>query len=89
MAVRPYAQKSVFDLEAIFERSRDNASELERLSTELTFRTTGKARSLATKVGQSLDVLNNTRIVSLPAARLQPGNPVWYRIRRPGFQRAM
>lgn len=37
MARRPYVSKSIFDLEVIFERSRNNADELGRLSAELTF----------------------------------------------------
>ena len=38
MKTRQYAQKSIFDLEAIFEQSRNNVSELEQLLNELTFR---------------------------------------------------
>ncbi|MBR7652942.1 DNA2/NAM7 family helicase [Brucella oryzae] len=65
MAARPYAQKSVFDLEAIFEQSRNNASELERLSNELTFRNTAKARTLSAKVGQALTSLRSSISVSV------------------------
>ncbi|MCB8880990.1 hypothetical protein ACELLULO517_12160 [Acidisoma cellulosilytica] len=61
MAIRPYAQKSVFDLEVIFERSRNDASELGQLSKELAFRNTIKARSLATKVGEALTKLASHR----------------------------
>ncbi len=65
MAARPYAQKSVFDLEAIFEQSRNNASELERLSNELTFRNTAKARTLSAKVEQALTSLRSSISVSV------------------------
>jgi len=65
MAARPYAKKSVFDLEAIFEQSRNNASELEQLSNELTFRNTAKARTLAAKVEQALKSLRSRIGVSM------------------------
>ncbi|MBP2238270.1 hypothetical protein J2Z31_004797 [Sinorhizobium kostiense] len=68
MATRPYAQKSVFDLEAIFERSRNDANELDRLSHELTFRNTAKARSLATKIKEVLTELASHRVVPLSAS---------------------
>lgn len=45
MTTRQYAQKSIFVLEAIFERSCNNSSELEELLNELTFRNTAKAES--------------------------------------------
>lgn len=67
MAMRPYAQKSVFDLEAIFERARNDPDELGRLSDELTFRSTAKARSLATKVEGALAELTSRKVVSLSA----------------------
>ncbi|KHJ53113.1 DNA helicase [Aureimonas altamirensis] len=77
MAERPYAQKSVFDLEAIYERSRNDANELNRLSNELTFRNTAKARSLAMKVDEALDELANHRVVPLSAsgASARPSGP--------------
>ncbi|KAB2727991.1 DNA helicase [Brucella anthropi] len=65
MAARSYAKKSVFDLEAIFEQSRNNASELERLSHELTFRNTAKARTLSAKVEQALTSLRSSISVSV------------------------
>lgn len=43
MTTRQYAQKSIFDLEVIFELSRNNVNELERLLNELTFRNTARA----------------------------------------------
>ena len=49
MTTRQYAQKSIFDLEAIFEQSRNNVSELEQLLSELTFRNTARARTLTSK----------------------------------------
>lgn len=65
MTTRQYAQKSIFDLEAIFERSRNNASELERLLNELTFRNTAKARTLTTKIEQALTALSGRSVVSM------------------------
>lgn len=63
MTARLYAQKLIFDLEAIFERSRSNASELEKLSTELTFRNAAKARTLAFKIEQALCFAFNDRLI--------------------------
>jgi len=78
MTTRQYAQKSIFDLEAIFERSRNNASELERLLNELTFRNTAKARTLTTKIEQALTALSGRSMVSMsgssPSAR-HPDSP--------------
>ncbi|WP_273974804.1 hypothetical protein, partial [Serratia ureilytica] len=77
MTTRRYAQKSIFDLEAIFERSRNNASELEVLLNELTFRNTAKARMLTTKIEQARTALNGRCVVSMsgssPSAR-HPGS---------------
>ncbi|WP_273838132.1 DEAD/DEAH box helicase [Providencia rettgeri] len=64
MTTREYLQKSIFELEAIFERSHNNASELERLLNELTFRNTTKARTLTTKVEQALNAVNDCSVVS-------------------------
>lgn len=68
MAARPYAQKSIFDLEAIFEQSRNNASELAQLSNELTFRGTAKARTLATEIEKALAELSDRGAVSMPVS---------------------
>jgi len=77
MTTRQYAQKSIFDLEAIFERSRNNASELEVLLNELTFRNTAKARTLTTKIEQARTALSGRCVVSMsgssPSAR-HPGS---------------
>ncbi|BEN09388.1 AAA domain-containing protein [Serratia ureilytica] len=77
MTTRQYAQKSIFDLEAIFERSRNNASELEVLLNELTFRNTAKARTLTTKIEQAQTALSGRCVVSMsgssPSAR-HPGS---------------
>ncbi|BEN47711.1 DEAD/DEAH box helicase [Serratia ureilytica] len=77
MTTRQYAQKSIFDLEAIFERSRNNASELEVLLNELTFRNTAKARTLTTKIEQARTALSGHCVVSMsgssPSAR-HPGS---------------
>ncbi|EEU9536113.1 TPA: DNA helicase [Escherichia coli] len=55
MMTRQYAQKSIFDLEAIFERSHNNIRELERLLNELSFRNTSRAQALTTKIKQALN----------------------------------
>lgn len=65
MSARPYARKSVFDLEEIFERSCNDANELDQLSNELTFRNTAKARALTTKIDKALAGLACRRIVSV------------------------
>lgn len=86
MTTRQYAQKSIFDLEEIFERSRNNASELERLLNELTFRNTAKARTLRTKIEQARTVLSGHCVISMsdssPSARhlaRRPHNPPKFR----------
>lgn len=68
MARRPYVSKSIFDLEVIFERSRNNADELGRLSAELTFRNTARARSLAGKVEKAVAEVARHRVVALAAS---------------------
>ncbi|WP_348773184.1 AAA domain-containing protein [Franconibacter sp. IITDAS19] len=68
MMKRQYAQKSIFDLEAIFERSRNNASELECLLNELAFRNTSKSRTLTTKIEQTLTALSSRRVASMPGS---------------------
>lgn len=77
MARRPHANKSVFDLEAIFERSRNDADELGRLSAELTFRNTARARSLVGKVEKAVAELARQRVVALAAsgASTHPSHP--------------
>src|SRR5690606_20711362 len=74
MTARPYARKSIFDLEAIFERSHSNVGELERLLNELTFRNTAKARILTTKIEQALTALSGRSVVSMPNSRQQFDN---------------
>ncbi|WP_430436944.1 AAA domain-containing protein [Oceanibaculum nanhaiense] len=68
MARRPYSQKSIFDLQAIFERSANDANELDRLSNELTFRNTAKARSLALRVDEALAVLASQKVVPISSS---------------------
>ncbi|WP_150314959.1 hypothetical protein, partial [Enterobacter hormaechei] len=68
MKTRQYAQKSIFDLEAIFEQSRNNVSELEQLLNELTFRNTARARTLTSKIEQSLAALSNRSEVAIMSA---------------------
>lgn len=68
MTARPYTQKSVFDLEAIFDQSRNDANELDRLASELAFRNTAKARALAAKVNETLVELTGHKIVPLSAS---------------------
>ena len=75
MTTRQYAQKSIFDLEAIFEQSRNNASELEGLLNELTFRNTAKARTLTTKVEQALTALSGRSVVSISGSSPSERHP--------------
>lgn len=75
MTTREYLQKSIFELEAIFERSHNNASELERLLNELAFRNTAKARMLTTKVEQALTTVNDCSLVSMPSSTPSELNP--------------
>lgn len=83
MAARPYSQKSIFDLEVIFLRSVDDPKELARISNELTFRTTAKAKALATEVEGALADLAQPAITprsesqtmkSRPSTALDGGN---------------
>lgn len=75
MKTRQYAQKSIFDLEAIFEQSRNNVSELEPLLSELTFRNTARARTLKSKIEQSLTVLSDRSLVAMSASSPSTRNP--------------
>ncbi|MBW1253710.1 DEAD/DEAH box helicase [Pantoea allii] len=75
MTTRQYAQKSIFDLEAIFERSRNNVSELERLLSELTFRNTAKARTLKTKIEQALTEHSGRSVASMSGSNLSALHP--------------
>ena len=68
MKTRQYAQKSIFDLEAIFEQSSNNVSELEQLLSELTFRNTARARMLTAKIEQSLFALSGHSVVAMSAS---------------------
>lgn len=67
MAPRPYSQKSIFDLQAIFERSREDANELGRLANELTFRNTAKGRTLAMKVAEALQAQAKPPAITISA----------------------
>ncbi|MGK3199275.1 hypothetical protein, partial [Enterobacter ludwigii] len=75
MKTRQYAQKSIFDLEAIFEQSRNNVSELEQLLSELTFRNTARARTLTSKIEQSLTALSDRSEVAMSASNPSTCNP--------------
>lgn len=75
MMTRPYAQKLIFDLEAIFERSSNNASELERLLYELTCRKSAKARALRTKTEQALTALCNHSVVPISGSSSSVRHP--------------
>lgn len=75
MMTRQYAQKSIFDLEAIFERSRNNASELECLLNELTFRHTSKSRTLKTKIEQALIDLSGRSVAYMSGSSLSTRHP--------------
>lgn len=75
MNTRQYVQKSIFDLEAIFEQSRNNVSELEQLLSELTFRNTARARTLTSKIEQSLTALRDRSVVAMSASSPSTCNP--------------
>lgn len=51
---RPYIQKTIVDLQQIFEASKDNPAELKKLATELAHRKVPKAVALAKKVADVL-----------------------------------
>ena len=59
---RPYMQKTIVELQEIFDRSRDNAAELKKLLAELKHRKVPKAVSLETKVQKILDGLDRPYI---------------------------
>ncbi|MFS8147625.1 DEAD/DEAH box helicase [Rhizobium sp. BR 249] len=50
MATRPYLSKSIAELEAIFERGRDDAAVMASLKKELEFRNTQRAQALKDRV---------------------------------------
>ncbi|MDI9220272.1 AAA domain-containing protein [Pantoea sp. EA-12] len=75
MTTRQYAQKSIFDLEAIFERSLNNVSELEQLLGELTFRNTARARTLKTNIEQALTELSVRSVSSMSGSSLSARHP--------------
>lgn len=76
MVTRPYSQKSVFDLQVIFERAVDDPNELGRLAHELTFRNTAKARSLALKVDEAIQILARAHVVPLVSGSSSTREPV-------------
>jgi len=51
---RPYIQKTIIDLQQIFEASKDNPAELKKLAAELSYRKVPKAVALAKKVANVL-----------------------------------
>lgn len=65
MTKRPYTQKSVSDLEAVFQRSQHDAHELHRLSHELTFRNTARARALAKNIEEAMAELARQKVTPL------------------------
>ena len=73
MTTRKYAQKSIFDLEAIFEQSVSNVSELEQLLNEMTFRNTAKARTLTTRIELALAELSSRNVGSISVS--SPSTP--------------
>ncbi len=54
MASRPYIQKTIINLQELFEASRDNPAELKKLATELSHRKVPKAVALTKKVSDAL-----------------------------------
>lgn len=64
MTTRQYAQKS------IFERSRKNDSELERLLSEMTFRNTARAKTLKNQIEHTLTELSGRSVTSMSGSSL-------------------
>ena len=54
MSSRPYIQKTIINLQELFEASRDNPAELKKLATELSHRKVPKAVALTKKVSDAL-----------------------------------
>lgn len=69
MVSRPYAHKSLTELEALFEQSGDNVLQLTRLADELNFRNTAKARALASRVFKALPELSSVEVLAPPPLR--------------------
>ena len=89
MTIRPYSQKSVFDLEAIFKLSSSDAVELRRLSGELRFRNTQRARSLAAKVEDALTGLATNNQVEANNSDASAGHPRMVQVSDPGIAETM
>ncbi|MBO1329329.1 hypothetical protein OQ496_13090 [Acetobacter suratthaniensis] len=62
MRERPYSQKVIGELTALFEQSGTDAGELDRLSYELQFRNTAKARALETRVNGVMANLTRQKV---------------------------
>lgn len=62
MRERPYSQKLIGELTALFEQSGTDAGELDRLSYELQFRNTAKARALETRVNDAMANLARQKV---------------------------
>lgn len=54
MAGRPYIQKTIVELQALFDANKDNSAELKKLAAELAHRKVPKAVALAKKVSDAL-----------------------------------
>lgn len=54
MSGRPYIQKTIVELQAIFDANKDNPAELKKLAAELAHRKVPKAVALAKKVSDTL-----------------------------------
>lgn len=89
MTIRPYSQKSVFDLEEIFKFSNSDVEELRRLSGELTFRNTQRARSLAVKVEDALTALASTNQVEAKNSDASIGRQRIEHVSDPGIAETM
>ena len=59
MAVRPYIQKTIVELQAIFEDNKSNRIELKKLAAELSHRKVPKGVALAKKIKDSLSDANS------------------------------
>lgn len=78
---RPFIQKTIVELQALFEASIDNSAELRKLAAELSHRKVPKAVALAKKVADALngpktEETKNDRVTTPQSAPPPPVNPV-------------
>lgn len=77
MATRPYIQKTIIELQAIFDVNKDNSVELKKLESELAHRKVPKAVALAKKVSDALKSVKGEEPKKQSEERFknEPGQP--------------